>query len=268
MARIRSIKPEFPQSETIGKLSRDARLLFVQLWTIVDDAGRARAASRMLASLLYPYDDDAPSLIEGWLGELEREDCIRRYEVNGSRYLEISKWLKHQKIDKPSGSKMPAFGEGSPVPREDSRKLAPDLGPRTRDLGEDLGEGSSEPNGSGAEAPQASPSDEIPFQPDPTVEERELFRRGKEVLGRTAGGVITNLLKAKGQNVALARADIERASQAQDPMEFVAGLIRGEKRPAASRFPVANAYEDLNFEAMKAERRRRDEQQHAAGGVQ
>lgn len=34
MARIRSIKPEFPQSESIGKLSRDARPLFVLLWTI------------------------------------------------------------------------------------------------------------------------------------------------------------------------------------------------------------------------------------------
>ena len=43
MPRIRTIKPEFPQSETIGRLSRDARLLFLQLFTLVDDAGRARA---------------------------------------------------------------------------------------------------------------------------------------------------------------------------------------------------------------------------------
>jgi hypothetical protein len=27
----------------------------------------------MLASLLFPYDDDAGSLIDGWLAELERE---------------------------------------------------------------------------------------------------------------------------------------------------------------------------------------------------
>ena len=39
MARIRTIKPEFPQSETIGKLSREARLLFIQLWTLADDEG-------------------------------------------------------------------------------------------------------------------------------------------------------------------------------------------------------------------------------------
>lgn len=122
MPRIRSIKPEFPQSESVGKMSRDARLLFIQLWTVVDDEGRARAASRMLASLLYPYDDDARELIEEWLAELERCDCIRRYVVDGSTYLEIINWLKHQKIDKPSKSKLPPFAEASRIvakPREE-----------------------------------------------------------------------------------------------------------------------------------------------------
>jgi len=42
MARIRTIKPEFPHSESMGRVSRDARLLFVMLFTIVDDEGRAR----------------------------------------------------------------------------------------------------------------------------------------------------------------------------------------------------------------------------------
>ena len=123
MARIRSIKPEFPQSESMGRVSRDARLLFVQLWCICDDHGRTRAASRMLASLLFPYDDDAPSLIDGWLAELQREGCVRLYEHEGSRFLEMPNWLKHQKIDKPSKPQFPAFGESSRIlanPREDS----------------------------------------------------------------------------------------------------------------------------------------------------
>lgn len=123
MARIRSIKPEFPQSESMGRVSRDARLLFIQLWPICDDHGRTRAASRMLASLLFPYDDDAPSLIEGWLRELEGEGCIRRYVHDGSAYLEICNWLIHQKIDKPSKPQFPAFDESSRIlasPREHS----------------------------------------------------------------------------------------------------------------------------------------------------
>lgn len=139
MGRIRTIKPEFPQSQSMGKVSRDARLLFVLLWTVADDSGRTRAASRMLASLLYPYDDDAPKLIERWLKELENVDSIVRYVVDGDDYLEICKWSIHQKIDKPSKSKFPAPSnplEPSSTPRESS---ALDQGPRTRDQGEDQG---------------------------------------------------------------------------------------------------------------------------------
>lgn len=109
MARIRTIKPEFPQSESMGNVSRDARLTFVQLWTLADDEGRLRGNSRMLASLLFPYDDDAPALIDGWLDELEQEGCIIRYKVDGQSYLQVCNWLIHQKIDKPSKSKLPEF---------------------------------------------------------------------------------------------------------------------------------------------------------------
>lgn len=118
MARIRTIKPEFPQSETMGRVSRDARLLFIQIWTVCDDSGRARGNSRVLASLLYPYDDDARALLPGWLDELEDVHAIRRYVVGGDTYIEVCNWLKHQKIDKPSGAKCPSFDEGSPMIRE------------------------------------------------------------------------------------------------------------------------------------------------------
>jgi hypothetical protein len=123
MARIRTIKPEFPQSESMGRVSREARLCFVLLWTICDDSGRTRASSRMLASLLYPYDDDAGKRIDGWLTELETENCIVRYEIEGNTYLEVRNWLNHQRIDKPSASKIPPFAEASRIlanPREAS----------------------------------------------------------------------------------------------------------------------------------------------------
>jgi hypothetical protein len=136
MGRIRTIKPEFPHSESIGRLSRDARLLFVQLWTVCDDHGRARAASRMLASLLFPYDDDAPKLIEDWLLELEGEKCIIRYHVEDDTYLEVCNWLKHQKIDHPSASKFPPPTEDSIILASPREKLfrTKDQGPRTTSL--------------------------------------------------------------------------------------------------------------------------------------
>lgn len=144
MARIRSIKPEFPHSESMGNISRDARLTFILLWTIADDEGRLRGNSRMLASLLFPYDEDSRALIEGWLTELEGEGCIRRYSVDGASYLQIAKWREHQKIDKPSKSKFPQFEnviEDSPNAREDSRGLSTESGTfvvGSKDQGEDL----------------------------------------------------------------------------------------------------------------------------------
>ena len=153
MARIRTIKPEFPQSESMGRVSRDARLLFVMLWPICDDHWRARASTRMLASLLFPYDDDAPSLIDGWLDELEREGCIRRYIVEGSTFLEVCNWLFHQKIDKPSRPQFPGFNEGYPRPREDSRTFVVGKEGKGREWkGEDHPRAGDEPNRSAPEA--------------------------------------------------------------------------------------------------------------------
>lgn len=123
MARIRTIKPELPQSEGIGAISRDARLLFIQLFTIADDAGRFRAPSRLLASLLYPYDSDAADLIDGWMDELVERGMVRRYAVNGQEYADIPKWLEHQRIDRPSPSRIPEFTDELASPREPSRAI-------------------------------------------------------------------------------------------------------------------------------------------------
>lgn len=91
----------------------------------------------MLASLLYPYDDDAKTLMGGWLLELEREECIQRYTINGDEYIAVTNWLKHQKIDKPSASKLPQ-------PPEPSRILA---NPRERSS-EDQDQGRDQDQGS------------------------------------------------------------------------------------------------------------------------
>lgn len=73
----------------------------------------------------------------------------------------------------------------------------------------------TEANASGAVAP-----------PDPSIAEREYFARGREVLGKAAGGQLANLLKAKGGNVALARSALETASTKQKPAEYVGAMIR------------------------------------------
>lgn len=132
----------------MGRVSRDARLLFVMLWTICDDHGRTRAHSRMLASLLFPYDDDAGEGVKTWLRELEDEGCIRLYEVSGSQYLEVSGWTKHQKIDKPSRPQFPASPEATLEPSRESRERSSEEG--TKDQGREgikEGRGEESPNG-------------------------------------------------------------------------------------------------------------------------
>ncbi|MGC2077132.1 MAG: hypothetical protein WA728_14080 [Xanthobacteraceae bacterium] len=61
--------------------------------------------------------------------------------------------------------------------------------------------------------------------------EKALFERGKEVAGQNAGGLIAKLLKAKGKNVALARAAIETASTKQNPREYLGRLLAGDDDP-------------------------------------
>jgi hypothetical protein len=221
MARIRSIKPEFPQSETIGRLSRDARLLFIMLWTVVDDFGRTRAASRMLASLLFPYDDDAGPLIDGWLEELEREECVRRYQVDGASYLYIPNWLKHQKIDhaakKSNHPPPPEFAS----PREPSRALAPDLGSRTKE--EDTSSLRSDA------AASAAPTD-----PVYTDAVHELFGEGVPALvslglsDRKARAMIGSWRKQSRENCAAVLGAIiaARDQRVADPIPFITASLK------------------------------------------
>lgn len=131
MARIRSIKPEFFAHELLAKVSRDARLLFVGLWTVSDDEGRLRGSPVFIHGQVFPYDEDLD--IRALLTELENQTFIQRYEVDGQKFIFIPGFNRQQKIDHPTKSRLPAPPD---VSREtlaiDSRNfreaLAPDLG--------------------------------------------------------------------------------------------------------------------------------------------
>lgn len=129
MARIRTIHPEIAQSRSMRRVSRDARLLFTLLLTAADDEGRARARIGLLAIQLFPDDADAPIMLPAWLGELEREACIKRYTVEDDEFLSIVNWRKHQHVDHPTRSRLPAppnFARDSRGSREDSGKSLDD----------------------------------------------------------------------------------------------------------------------------------------------
>ena len=91
----------------MGRVSRDARLLFVLIWTVVDDEGRCFAEPDDVAKALFPSDFDAPRYMQRWLDELENEGCIERYDVDGVDYLRVRHWHKHQRIYHPTPSYLP-----------------------------------------------------------------------------------------------------------------------------------------------------------------
>jgi hypothetical protein len=65
--------------------------------------------------------------------------------------------------------------------------------------------------------------------------ETELYRRGKEILGTGAGGLIKRVVQNKGGDIALARAAVEIASTKQDPREYIGAIIRGRDGPEDAR---------------------------------
>ncbi|MCX5397184.1 hypothetical protein [Streptomyces sp. NBC_00102] len=110
MARIRTIKPEAFISESLAEVSVEAERTFYGLLTQSDDQGRHRDNAAIIAGLLWPLRAEHTSVhVEDDLHQLANAGLICRYTgCDGRRYLHIVTWSEHQKIDKPSQSRVPA----------------------------------------------------------------------------------------------------------------------------------------------------------------
>ena len=108
MARTRSIKPEFWSDEKLARLSRDARLTFVGLWSVSDDYGVAKGHPAWLRSQLFPYDEELKlSQFKKWLDEIECIGIIIPFTENDESYYYIRHFSDHQKVDHPSKLRNP-----------------------------------------------------------------------------------------------------------------------------------------------------------------
>ncbi|WP_433225494.1 hypothetical protein [Actinomadura formosensis] len=107
MARIRSIKPGFFASEDVSALPLRARLTWIGLWTHCDDKGRTKDNVKLIKAAVWPLDDVSLRDIEDDLTTLAGHGRIVRYEVAGQRYLAITNWGDHQRVNKPTPSKIP-----------------------------------------------------------------------------------------------------------------------------------------------------------------
>ncbi len=93
MARSRNIKPGFFTNDELAECSPYARLLFAGLWTIADKEGRLDDRTKKIKALVLPFDTvDCDEL----LTQLHAKNFITRYLVEGSGYIQINNWKKHQ----------------------------------------------------------------------------------------------------------------------------------------------------------------------------
>lgn len=109
MARIRSIKPEFWSDEKLSECSLSARLLFIGLWSFADDEGRMEFQPARIKMQIFPCGSVTAKQLTEYLGELTERSLIRIYTFDSRKYLDLPNFAKHQKINRPTPSKLPEF---------------------------------------------------------------------------------------------------------------------------------------------------------------
>jgi hypothetical protein len=110
MARQRTLKMEFWADEGLAtSVSRDARMLYMGLWNLCDEAARGRGSAAFIKGQIFPYDDDLTAArVELLLQELARAGKIQRYTFEGESYLFLPKLSKHQRLEpEKTESKLP-----------------------------------------------------------------------------------------------------------------------------------------------------------------
>lgn len=153
--RIRSIKPEFWRSDDIDELRIPDRLLFIGLWSYVDDNGVGIYSIKDIVGDLFAGDmlrDSNETLIrvkEG-LKALFEHGLIEIYSQDGRDYLAITNWSKHQRVPNPNKPRYP-------LPSNDSEPCFTGINESLIRPNEDLGTGTGEQGNRGTDIPPIAP---------------------------------------------------------------------------------------------------------------
>lgn len=109
--RIRSLKHTFFSDEKLAELPLAARYTFAGLIAHADDEGRLKGDPRLIKAQVWPLDDYMTSAeVANQLDALASgpDPRIRWYRVAGRQFIEIVNFRKHQYIQKPKPSELPA----------------------------------------------------------------------------------------------------------------------------------------------------------------
>ena len=105
--RIRTIKPEWLDDETMALAPLESRVLSIALILLADDYGNGRANDALLASRVFPASaNPRESLAKARVG---LANFLVTYEVNGQSYFHIRNWERHQRVDRPGKPLVPPY---------------------------------------------------------------------------------------------------------------------------------------------------------------
>jgi hypothetical protein len=105
--RARNLKPGFFKNEDLARLGPYGQILFEGLWCLADREGRLEDRPLRIKAEVFPYYDPKPNVMT-LLDKLVQGHFIQRYQVNGTAYLKICKFLQHQNPHPhEAGSKIP-----------------------------------------------------------------------------------------------------------------------------------------------------------------
>jgi uncharacterized phage protein (TIGR02220 family) len=124
--RSRVTKPGFFANEDLALIEPIPwpRDLFHGLWSLADREGRLEDRPMRIQIHIFPYyhKQASPEMISEWLDALQKNDLLTRYEVNGTKYIQIHNFKKHQPIHhKESESEIPEVPESYMLPQASSK---------------------------------------------------------------------------------------------------------------------------------------------------
>ena len=101
------IRPELGESQTFLEMDEWGRLLWLNMISLVDDAGILPGNFPILSGNLLSGLKVKNEIIEENLKHLEERKAVYRYEVDGSKYIILLNFFTYQALNNPSPSKRP-----------------------------------------------------------------------------------------------------------------------------------------------------------------
>lgn len=143
MPRIRTLKPEAFQHRKVGRLSDRAFRLWVGMIVHADDAGRLVGDPAQLRVLIFGYQDGVRvQHVAKALEDVAAVGLVRRYDVAGVPYVDFPSWKDHQRIERPTPSKLPEYRHS-----ENGHRILTESSPTTPEGSEGIKDQGSEGKG-------------------------------------------------------------------------------------------------------------------------